>query len=249
MDSQMRYETDDDISIALLMAAGIGKRIRPLSFDTPKPLILVHGKPMIESLIDSIILAGIPKIIVTVGYKKEKYEYLTEKYDRIILLENHDYESTNTISSFHTAMDYLRGANCLICESDLYIADSSVIKRKITKSHYLIRNVAPQNHEWGFELCGERIVKVVRPRKTVFLDHHMYGVAYWMRDDLDELIASVRRSYKNKSCAQLAYDEIANEIFDQIQMGVVPVLEGQLFEIDTLSDLAEIDSSYKNLLE
>ena len=88
------------ITTALLMAAGMGTRIRPISEKIPKPLIPVHGTPIIETLIEAILLAGIQKIIITVGYQKDKYLYLKEKYNNIILVENKDYLSRNTISSF-----------------------------------------------------------------------------------------------------------------------------------------------------
>lgn len=42
------------IENAIIMAAGFGTRMRPLTYETPKPLIPVHGKPMIESIIDGL---------------------------------------------------------------------------------------------------------------------------------------------------------------------------------------------------
>lgn len=233
------------ITTALLMAAGMGTRIRPLSESIPKPLIPVCGSPMIETLIQAVSLAGIQKIIITVGYKKEKYLYLKEKYKNITLIENTDYLDRNTISSFYAAMNYLRGENCLICESDLFIKDLSVIKGKMDKSRYLIRNVPAQNYEWGFDLKDGRIRQVVRPKPEVLLDHHMYGVAYWMSEDLEKLIHATIASYHKSGYEQLAYDEVANEIFDKIDMGIIRVKNGQLYEIDCYKDLIQVDPSYE----
>lgn len=233
------------ITTALLMAAGMGMRIRPLSDKTPKPLISVCGTPMIETLIQAITSVGVHKIIITVGYKKEKYLYLKDKYDNITLIENIEYMKKNTISSFYAAMDCLRNENCLICESDLYIADPSIIKGEMDKSRYLIRDVPAQNYEWGFHLQNDRVKRVVRPRPDVFLDHHMYGVAYWMKDDFKKLTEAVSVAYKHEGHEQLAYDEVANEIFDEIDMGVIRVKDDQLYEIDCLDDLIKVDSSYR----
>mgnify|MGYP000739796017 CR=1 FL=1 len=105
------------ITTALLMAAGMGTRIRPLSEETPKPLIPVHGMPIIESNIQAIKSAGIERILITVGYKKEKYLYLKEKYGNIEFIENTEYKTKNTISSFYAAMEYIQDENCLISES------------------------------------------------------------------------------------------------------------------------------------
>lgn len=230
------------------MAAGMGTRIRPLSESRPKPLIEVCGRPMIETIIEAIKEAEIEKIIITVGYKKEKYLYLQEKYDKISFIENKDYKQKNTISSFYAAMDAIRGENCLISESDLFISDSSIIKGTIDKSRYYLRNVAPQNYEWGFQLDNERVKKVVRPNPKIYLDHHMYGIAYWIKEDLDKLIDSVDKAYGSPGHEQKAYDEIGNEIFDQIDMGIIRVDDGQVYEIDCLEDLIKVDPSYKAYL-
>jgi CTP:phosphocholine cytidylyltransferase-like protein len=237
------------ITTALLMAAGMGVRIRPLSDDTPKPLIPVRGVPMIESNIQALRRAGIELIYITVGYKREKYSYLKEKYGNIEFIENTEYKTKNTISSFNAAMEYLRGQNCIVSESDLYVADPSIIKGDMDKSRYMIRYTPPQDYEWGFEISEDRIRRVVRPNPGVFLDHHMYGTAYWMEEDLELLIDSVKALYQCPGHESLAYDEAANSIFDSIDMGVIRLSEGQMYEIDRLDDLVRVDPSYMPYLE
>ena len=58
---------------AIIMAAGIGKRMQPVSLDTPKPLIKVNGKRMIDSVVDALHDNGIYEIYVVVGYLKEQF--------------------------------------------------------------------------------------------------------------------------------------------------------------------------------
>lgn len=232
------------ITEALLMAAGMGTRIRPLSEETPKPLIPVQGTPMIESLIQAIKMAGIDEIIITVGYKKEKYFYLKDKYSNITFIENKEYTKKNTISSFYAAMNYLKNKDCIICESDLHVADPTIIKGEMDKSRYFLRNVPPQNHEWGFEIENNQVKKVVRPSPDVFLDHHMYGIAYWMSEDLEKLIEAVEEAYETEGHEQKAYDEIGNEIFEKIDMGLIKVKNDQVYEIDCIEDLIKVDPSY-----
>lgn len=243
-------EGKSKITTALLMAAGMGTRIRPLSEETPKPLIPVHGIPIIETIIQAMRKAGIGLIYITVGYKKEKYSYLKEKYDNIEFIENTEYKTKNTISSFYAAMEYLRGQNCIISESDLYVADPSIIKGEMDKSRYMIRYTTPQDYEWGFEINGTRIRKIVRPKQGVFLDHHMYGMAYWMKEDLELLADSVKALYHHPGHESLTYDEAANDgIFDLIDVGVIPLKEGQMFEIDCIDDLVRVDESYMSYIK
>lgn len=236
---------NNKITTALLMAAGMGTRLRPLSEKVPKPLTPVKGIPMIETLIQAIKKAGIEEIYITVGYKKEKYDYLKEKYSNITLIENKEYTYKSTISSVYAAIPYIINKNVLICESDFYVADYSIIKGTIDKSRYFLRNVAPQNYEWGFEIEDDNIRKVLPPAPNVFLDHHLYGMAYWMKEDLNKLIDAINKAYLIEGHEQKSYDEIANEILNQIDMGYIRVNSGQIFEIDSLEDLVKVDASYR----
>lgn len=71
------YKVDN----AVIMAAGFASRFAPLSEITPKALLKVKGEIMIERQIRQLRDAGIPDIYVVVGYKKEMFYYLEEKYD------------------------------------------------------------------------------------------------------------------------------------------------------------------------
>jgi L-glutamine-phosphate cytidylyltransferase len=66
---------------AILLAAGMGTRLRPLTLETPKSLIQVNGKPLLERQIEFLKEKGINEIIIVSGYLKEKFEYLIDKYE------------------------------------------------------------------------------------------------------------------------------------------------------------------------
>ena len=154
------------IKKGLIFAAGKGTRLRPLTLSTPKPLMKVHGTPMIETIITSMIANGVEEIFIMLGYKKEKFYYLKEKYSEVRFLENPDYETRNTISSFYAAREILND-NFIVSEGDLFVQDSSIFNTNIDESVYLYRPDQLQNEEWGFHIdfLTNTILEVRRPEK------------------------------------------------------------------------------------
>ena len=101
---------------ALIIAAGFGSRFVPLTFETPTGLLEVFGERMIERQIRQLHAAGVYDITIAVGYLKEKFEYLIDKFD-VRLLYNPEYKEKNTLATIYHAREVLRGRNMYLLSS------------------------------------------------------------------------------------------------------------------------------------
>jgi len=86
LQNKKSYKVDN----AIFLAAGFGSRFVPITYELPKGLVSVKGEPMIERQIRQLLEKGINEIIIVVGYLKEKFDYLIDKY-KVKLVYNPDY--------------------------------------------------------------------------------------------------------------------------------------------------------------
>ena len=108
------------VDSAVVLAAGFGSRFVPLTFETPKGLLEVFGERMIERQIVQLHEKGIYNITIMVGYLKEKFEYLIDKY-QVKLIYNPEYRCKNTLATIYHARDYLKGRNTYLLSSDNWL--------------------------------------------------------------------------------------------------------------------------------
>ena len=222
---------------AIIMASGLGSRMRPLTLTTPKPLIEVHGTPMIETVIEA--LKGVENIYIVVGYLKEKFEYLKSKYSNVTLIENPDYERVNNISSIYYASEKLKRGATYICEADLYIANSELLAKRGECSSYFGKFVKGYSADWLFERDKDGYITRVGKGGTDC--YNMVGISYFTEKDARVLSQKIREAYGKEGYETLFWDDVVNANLSQLKMTVCPVSESDIYEIDTVEELDEIN--------
>lgn len=220
---------------AIIMASGLGTRMRPLTEKTPKPLIKVLGKPMAESVIDALEEKGVKHIYVVIGYLKEQFSYLTKKYKNVSLIENPDYERVNNISSVYYARKILKKGDCFICEADLFVANGKLFCADLTASCYFGKFVKGYSGDWVFETDEKGLITRVGKCGTDLFN--MVGISYFTASDARVLADKIEEAYGRGGYETLFWDDVVNSNLSDLKLRVHPVGADDIYEIDTVEEL------------
>lgn len=232
---------------AILMASGLGSRMRPLTNDRPKPLIDVCNTPMIETVIAGLKYIGVEGIYIVVGYLGEQFGYLTEKYDNIHIIRNDVYETINNISSVYYAREVLRQGDCYVCEADLYINNPEVFGKTPDRSCYFGKMVNGYSDDWVFEQDEKGYIS--RVGKCGMDCYNMVGIAYLTAKDGAILADAIEEAYGSEGYEDMFWDDVVNNNLDKLKLVVAPVEEGSIIEIDTVDELMKVREAMTKLLQ
>ena len=136
--------------IGVILAAGMAKRLRPLTDTKPKCLLKVGERTLLERTVDAMRLAGITEFLVVTGYRGEMIrEFLTTHYPQATIqyLDNVDYEHNNNIYSLWMACQKVRGCDFLLMDSDILCDPAAVVRIAQEQTAALAVN----RHELGEE--------------------------------------------------------------------------------------------------
>ena len=141
--------------IGVILAAGMAKRLRPLTDTKPKCLLKVGERTLLERTVQAMQQAGITEFVVVTGYLGDMiHDFLTSHFPQldITFLHNADYEHNNNIYSLWMAGQVVRGREFLLMDSDILCDPAAVVRIASEPESALALN----RHE-----CGEEEIKVI----------------------------------------------------------------------------------------
>lgn len=231
---------------AIIMAAGFGNRLIPVTKEVPKPLIEVNGVRMIDSVINALHKNGISEIYVVVGYLKEKFNVLKKEYSDIELIENPYYDSCNNISSLYMARERLE--NAIILDGDQMIYNDDVLSPYFEKSGYNSVWTGGETDEWLQQVENGKVVSCSRTGGKG--GWQLFSISRWSANDGKKLKKHLELEFESEKNYGIYWDDVVMfKHFSEYDLAVRPMNFGDVVEIDSLDDLVRLDSSYKKFKE
>lgn len=231
---------------AIIMAAGKGQRMAPVTLETPKPLVKVNGKRMIDTVIQGLHAQGIKEIYVVVGYLKEQFAGLEQEYPGLTLIENPYYDTCNNISSLYVAREHLE--DVMILDGDQMIYNSEILAPAFERSGYNSIWTDDETNEWLMQTENGIVTSCSRTGGAK--GWQLYSVSRWTAEDGARLKKHLELEFDQKQNRQIYWDDVA--LFchpEEYQLGIYEMHPGDMVEIDDLDELAKIDPSYESYLK
>lgn len=220
---------------AIILAAGFGMRMVPINSDYPKALLEIKGEVLIERIIRQLKEIGIVDISIVVGFLKEKFEYLIDKYG-VKLIINEEYNIKNNLHSLNLASNLI--SNTYIIPSDIYLNENLFRKNELY-SWYMITNEKNKESKVKINKNGKLI-------KTDDIGNTIIGISYLTDENSKKLVSNINKMDKDSKYNDCFWEE-ALYVIDEIPIYAREVDHKKAIEINTYEQLREIDSTSNHL--
>lgn len=226
---------------AIFIAAGFGSRLVPITFNTPKPLVRVHGVRIIDRLIEACLEAGINEIYIVRGYLGELFDQLLYKFPMIKFLENPMYNEANNISSALVARYML--SNAYVFEADLLISNPKIIKKYHYQSDFLgIKK--ERSDDWCFRV-EDGIIKEEKNGGEGDDIWQMVGISYWNEADGHRLSQDIADVFASPGGKERYWEQVPLVYCkEHYAVEIKNCHDEDIVEIDTFKELKAIDKTY-----
>lgn len=235
-------EASHIVKRAIIMAAGRGERMHPVTLTTPKPLVRVNGYRMIDTVIEALHKNGIYEIYVVVGYKQEQFLSLPQEYEGLVLIHNPYYETCNNISSLYMAREHLE--DCIILDGDQIIYNPEILTPEFERSGYNAVWTEEPTKEWLMTVNEDGIVTDCS-RTGGTHGWQLYSISRWTAEDGARLRKHLETEFEERENRQIYWDDVAMFCHrEEYSLGIREMHRGDIIEIDDMEELIAMDPTY-----
>ena len=227
------------VNNAIILAAGLSTRFVPISYDRPKGTLRVRGEVLIERQIRQPKEAGADNIIMVVGYKKEEYFYLEDRFG-VTLVSSPEYMERNNHSSIWAAREYL--GNSYVYVSDCYFTDNPFRQYEYDSYNDAVWSDGPSDKN-VLEVKGKnnRILSASLGGSSGWT---MVGHAYWDSDFSSRFLTILQSEYFRQETKEKLWDEVFFAHAQELCMCARFLPESSVFEFDSLDEIRNFDPEF-----
>lgn len=232
---------------SVILAAGLGSRLSPITNEVPKCMVPVNGIRIIDKQIDNLTKNGINDIAVVAGYKSDiLVQHIRNNYPFVHVIENPDYSATNNMYSLYLSSDFVKNEEFILMNGDVYF-DSNVIaglllmkgsaiacdkkqfieeSMKVTVSNGVVNHISKKINESDAFAVSIDVYKISKESGTALFDN---------------IKTTIEIENDRNSWTEVALDQIFNKTT------FIPyIIEGRWFEIDNFEDLSNAEKLFEN---
>jgi len=231
--------------IGVILAAGMAKRLRPLTDNKPKCLLEVAGKTLLQRTIDAMLQAGITELVVVTGYRAEMIrDFITVHYPQLAVnyLDNVDYEHNNNIYSLWMAGKVVRGREFLLMDSDILCDPKAVM----AVAHETEPALALNRHELGEEEMkivvdkDNRITEISKTCRVEDAIGESVGIEKMTSEYSEALYRELDVMIEQEGLIDIFYERAFERLIPQgHQFKVVDTTNYYSYELDTPEDFEQ----------
>lgn len=221
---------------AIILAAGFASRLVPINLSRPKALLKIHNELIIERQIKQLKAVGVNEIHIVVGYLKEQFDYLIDKYD-VDIIVNPDYAIKNNLYSLYLAREFL--FDCYVLPCDIWSANNPFCQYELS-SWYMVSTDLSERSYVRVDSRGQ--LKRIKNSRG----NSMIGISYLKSHNAKEVIESLEKLCSDSENISKYWEEA---LFKRNKMTIDARLVNSedVKEINTYEDLREMDERSEDL--
>ena len=235
-------------SIGIILAAGVGSRLRPLTNAVPKCLVPVAEIPILQRQIEALLACGIGRIVVAAGYKSEQVVSFCQNYPGLVdVVINQRYANTNNMYSFYIAAHNVGKASVLLCNGDV-VFDREIISSLLESECDNLIGVQPNRYDdESMKVAVDSEGRVLELSKTVPASG-AFGVSIdvykFCPYAFNEIVKIATRIIVDEGKSNLWTEVAIGDALRHIEFRPFDIGAHRWFEIDNFADLTVANETF-----